>query len=72
MECRRRILRASRCHDSENKLFLTQKANGIKDSGEMILADTLKGGAKKPEIAKVTATRAGCSRAASALFRVCI
>ena len=27
---------------------------------------------KKPEIAKVTAARAGCSRAASALFRVCI
>ena len=32
----------------------TQKAKGITDSGEIFLADTLKGGAKKPEIAKVT------------------
>ena len=33
----------------------TQKAKGITDSGEIFLADTLKGGAKKPEVAKVTA-----------------
>ena len=33
----------------------TQKAKGITDNGEIFLADTLKGGAKKPEIAKVTA-----------------
>ena len=33
----------------------TQKAKGITDNGEIFLADTLKGGAKKPEIAKVNA-----------------
>eukprot|EP00397_Hematodinium_sp_SG-2012_P007267 GEMP01007309.1.p1 GENE.GEMP01007309.1~~GEMP01007309.1.p1 ORF type:complete len:967 (+),score=138.71 GEMP01007309.1:60-2903(+) len=31
----------------------TQRAQGIKDSSELFLNDTLKGGAKKPEIAKV-------------------
>jgi flavocytochrome c len=37
----------------------TQKAKGIKDSGETFLADTLKGGAKKPEIAKVMCYESG-------------
>jgi flavocytochrome c len=31
----------------------TQKATGIPDNAEIFLADTLKGGAKKPELAKV-------------------
>jgi heterodisulfide reductase subunit A-like polyferredoxin len=30
----------------------TQKAQGIKDTNEIFVADTLKGGAKKPEVAK--------------------
>jgi flavocytochrome c len=37
----------------------TQKAKGITDSGEIFLADTLKGGAKKPEIAKVMCYESG-------------
>merc|ERR1712176_1057039 len=31
----------------------TQKAKGIPDNAEIFVADTLKGGAKKPELAKV-------------------
>merc|ERR1711975_151636 len=31
----------------------TQKGKGIPDNGEIFLADTLKGGAKRPELAKV-------------------
>merc|ERR1712118_439296 len=37
----------------------TQKKKGINDSGEIFLADTLKGGAKKPEIAKVMCVESG-------------
>ena len=37
----------------------TQAAKGIKDSTEIFLADTLKGGAKKPEIAKVLCGNSG-------------
>merc|ERR1712137_1159412 len=37
----------------------TQKAKGIKDSNEIFLADTLKGGAKKPEVAKVLCYESG-------------
>ena len=31
----------------------SQKAKGIKDDADIFLSDTLKGGAKKPEVAKV-------------------
>ena len=31
----------------------TQRERGIKDSGDLFTSDTLKGGAKKPELAKV-------------------
>jgi flavocytochrome c len=37
----------------------TQKSKDINDSGEIFLADTLKGGAKKPEIAKVMCYESG-------------
>merc|ERR1719399_2062482 len=37
----------------------TQKAWGIKDSNELFISDTLKGGAKKPEVAKVLCTESG-------------
>jgi len=37
----------------------TQKNKGVKDSNELFLADTLKGGAKKPEIAKVLCMNSG-------------
>merc|ERR1712032_845804 len=36
-----------------------QKARGIVDSNEIFLADTLKGGAKKPEVAKVLCYESG-------------
>merc|ERR1719236_462064 len=37
----------------------TQKAKGINDSVELFTADTLKGGAKKPEVAKVLCGNSG-------------
>merc|ERR1711953_210624 len=37
----------------------TQAAKGIADNTEIFLADTLKGGAKKPEIAKVLCANSG-------------
>merc|ERR1712134_76197 len=37
----------------------TQKAKGVKDTNEIFIADTLKGGAKKPEIAKVLCENSG-------------
>merc|ERR1711907_59208 len=37
----------------------TQKAKGIKDTNEIFTADTLKGGAKKPEVAKVLCYESG-------------
>jgi len=37
----------------------TQKEKGIKDTKELFVADTLKGGAKKPEIAKVLCENSG-------------
>merc|ERR1712118_213062 len=37
----------------------TQKKKGVTDNGEIFLADTLKGGAKKPEIAKVMCYESG-------------
>lgn len=37
----------------------TQKAQGIKDTNEIFVADTLKGGAKKPEVAKVLCNESG-------------
>ena len=37
----------------------TQAAKGIKDSYDIFFADTLKGGAKKPEIAKVLCANSG-------------
>jgi len=37
----------------------TQKTLGIKDSNELFISDTLKGGAKKPEVAKVLCTESG-------------
>jgi flavocytochrome c len=36
-----------------------QKAKGIEDSNEIFLSDTLKGGAKKPEVAKVLCYESG-------------
>merc|ERR1712032_550690 len=36
-----------------------QAAKGIKDSNDIFLADTLKGGAKKPEVAKVLCFESG-------------
>jgi len=42
----------------------TQKKKGIVDNGDIFLRDTLKGGAKKPEVAKVTAAEIpACSTA---------
>merc|ERR1711937_945749 len=37
----------------------TQKAKGVKDTNDIFIADTLKGGAKKPEVAKVLCTESG-------------
>merc|ERR1712061_886049 len=37
----------------------TQKAKDIKDTNEIFLGDTLKGGAKKPEVAKVLCFESG-------------
>jgi len=37
----------------------SQKAKGIEDSTELFIADTLKGGAKKPEVAKVLCGNSG-------------
>ena len=37
----------------------TQKAKGIKDTNKIFTADTLKGGAKKPEVAKVLCYESG-------------
>merc|ERR1712134_132688 len=37
----------------------TQKAKGVKDTNEIFVADTLKGGAKKPEVAKVLCIESG-------------
>merc|ERR1711985_74211 len=37
----------------------TQKAKGVKDTNEIFIADTLKGGAKKPEVAKVLCVESG-------------
>merc|ERR1712178_288249 len=37
----------------------TQKGKDIKDTNEIFLADTLKGGAKKPEVAKVLCYESG-------------
>merc|ERR1711988_953191 len=37
----------------------TQKAKAIKDTNDIFLADTLKGGAKKPEVAKVLCFESG-------------
>merc|ERR1712224_536688 len=37
----------------------TQKANGVKDTNDIFIADTLKGGAKKPEVAKVLCVESG-------------
>merc|ERR1719515_404372 len=37
----------------------TQKAKGIEDSAELFIKDTLKGGAKRPEVAKVLAENSG-------------
>jgi len=37
----------------------TQKSNDIKDTNEIFLGDTLKGGAKKPEVAKVLCYESG-------------
>merc|ERR1711988_1427237 len=37
----------------------TQKTQGIKDTNEIFVADTLKGGAKKPEVAKVLCCESG-------------
>ena len=37
----------------------TQKAKGIQDSVDLFISDTLKGGAKKPEVAKVLCTESG-------------
>merc|ERR1712157_373931 len=36
-----------------------QKANGIKDSTELFTSDTLKGGAKRPDVAKVLCANSG-------------
>merc|ERR1712113_246876 len=37
----------------------TQKTQGIKDTNDIFIADTLKGGAKKPEVAKVLCNESG-------------
>ena len=37
----------------------SQRENGIKDSAELCTSDTLKGGAKKPELAKVLCENSG-------------
>jgi flavocytochrome c len=37
----------------------TQKAKGVKDTNDIFIADTLKGGAKKPEVAKVLCVESG-------------
>jgi len=37
----------------------SQKAKGIKDDADIFLSDTLKGGAKKPEVAKVMCVESG-------------
>merc|ERR1712190_702510 len=37
----------------------TQKTKGIEDSTELFTSDTLKGGAKKPELAKVLCENSG-------------
>merc|ERR1711988_941571 len=37
----------------------TQKTQGIKDTNDIFVADTLKGGAKKPEVAKVLCCESG-------------
>jgi len=37
----------------------TQKAKGVKDTNDIFIADTLKGGAKKPEVAKVLCNESG-------------
>jgi flavocytochrome c len=37
----------------------TQRANGIKDTNEIFIQDTLKGGAKKPALAKVLCSESG-------------
>merc|ERR1719395_96302 len=37
----------------------TQKAKGVKDTNDIFIADTLKGGAKKPEVAKVLCIESG-------------
>merc|ERR1712050_147490 len=37
----------------------TQKAKGVEDSIELFTADTLKGGAKRPEVAKVLCGNSG-------------
>merc|ERR1712134_81901 len=37
----------------------TQKAKGVPDTNEIFIADTLKGGAKKPEVAKVLCQESG-------------
>ena len=37
----------------------SQRENGIKDSAALFTSDTLKGGAKKPELAKVLCENSG-------------
>merc|ERR1712159_796884 len=37
----------------------TQKAKGVADTNDIFIADTLKGGAKKPEVAKVLCNESG-------------
>eukprot|EP00420_Gonyaulax_spinifera_P020414 CAMPEP_0197900730 /NCGR_PEP_ID=MMETSP1439-20131203/49754_1 /TAXON_ID=66791 /ORGANISM="Gonyaulax spinifera, Strain CCMP409" /LENGTH=102 /DNA_ID=CAMNT_0043521645 /DNA_START=75 /DNA_END=380 /DNA_ORIENTATION=+ len=37
----------------------TQKANGIEDSIELFTSDTLKGGAKRPDVARVLCGNSG-------------
>merc|ERR1719473_2492057 len=37
----------------------TQRAQGIQDSNELFISDTLKGGAKRPEVAKVLCANSG-------------
>ena len=38
----------------------TQKGKSIPDNAEIFIADTLKGGAKKPELAKVLCSKLSC------------
>ena len=52
-----------RCGECEHIFSLfwarTQRDKGIKDSAELYMSDTLKGGENKPELAKVLCEKSG-------------